>query len=83
VWSGLDIWSRSTLYWFRYLVESRCNFSHTLGRPNNWIGAGTRILGGVNIGAGSVVAAGSVVTRDVPANILVAGVPAIFKRQLT
>jgi maltose O-acetyltransferase len=48
-----------------------------------WIGAGSRILGGVNIGTGSVVAAGSVVTHDVPANALVAGVPAIFKRQLT
>ena len=48
-----------------------------------WIGAGSRILGGVNIEAGSVVAAGSVVTRDVPANLLVAGVPAIFKKQLS
>lgn len=48
-----------------------------------WIGAGSRILGGVNIEAGSVVAAGSVVTRDVPANVLVAGVPAIFKKQLS
>lgn len=48
-----------------------------------WIGASARILGGVNIGAGSVVAAGSVVTRDVPANVLVAGVPAVFKKKLT
>ena len=48
-----------------------------------WIGAGSRILGGVNIGAGSVVAAGSVVTRDVPTNELVAGVPAVFKKKLT
>ncbi len=47
-----------------------------------WIGAGSRILGGVNVGAGSVVAAGSVVVRDVPASVLVAGVPAIFKKQL-
>jgi maltose O-acetyltransferase len=47
-----------------------------------WIGAGSRILGGVNIGTGSVVAAGSVVTSDVPANVLVAGIPAIFKKNL-
>jgi maltose O-acetyltransferase len=47
-----------------------------------WIGARTVILGGVSIGAGSVVAAGSVVTRDVPANVLVAGVPAKVKRVL-
>jgi maltose O-acetyltransferase len=48
-----------------------------------WIGAGSRILGGVNIGPGAVVAAGSVVTRDVPADVLVAGVPAVFKKKLT
>jgi Acetyltransferase (isoleucine patch superfamily) len=47
-----------------------------------WIGAGTRILGGVTIGAGSIVAAGSVVTRDVLPNSLVAGVPAVFKKRL-
>ncbi|MFZ2407325.1 MAG: DapH/DapD/GlmU-related protein [Methylobacter sp.] len=48
-----------------------------------WIGAGSRILGGVTIGAGSVVAAGSVVTCDVPADVLVAGVPAVFKKKLS
>ena len=47
-----------------------------------WIGARSVILGGVRIGAGCVVAAGSVVTRDVPDNVLVAGVPACIKRQL-
>jgi maltose O-acetyltransferase len=47
-----------------------------------WIGAGARILGGVNIGPGSVVAAGSVVIHNVPANVLVAGVPAIIKKKL-
>lgn len=47
-----------------------------------WIGARSVILGGVRIGAGCVVAAGSVVTRDVPDNVLVAGVPARIKRQL-
>lgn len=47
-----------------------------------WIGAHTVILGGVRIGAGSVVAAGSVVTQNVPDNVLVAGVPARVKRLL-
>jgi maltose O-acetyltransferase len=47
-----------------------------------WIGAGVYILGGTSIGAGSVVAAGAVVVRDVPPNVLVAGVPAIVKKQL-
>lgn len=47
-----------------------------------WIGASVTILGGVNIGSGSVVAAGSVVTKNVPANSLVAGVPARVIRYL-
>jgi maltose O-acetyltransferase len=47
-----------------------------------WIGASSQILGGVTIGDGAVVAAGSVVIRDVPANTLVAGVPAVIKREL-
>lgn len=41
-----------------------------------WIGCRSTILKGVKIGDGAVVAAGSVVTRDVPANTVVAGNPA-------
>jgi acetyltransferase-like isoleucine patch superfamily enzyme len=41
-----------------------------------WIGARSIILGGVTIGENAVVAAGSVVTRDVPPGCIVAGVPA-------
>jgi maltose O-acetyltransferase len=48
----------------------------------SWIGAGSRILGGVSVGKGAVVAAGSVVITDVPANTLVAGVPAQIKSDL-
>jgi maltose O-acetyltransferase len=47
-----------------------------------WIGANSIILGGVYIGEGCIVAAGAVVTRDIPPNSLVAGVPARVKRQL-
>ncbi|MDC2843764.1 sugar O-acetyltransferase [Limosilactobacillus mucosae] len=50
--------------------------------PNCWICANATITGGVTIGAGSIVAAGAVVTKDVPANSLVAGVPARVLRQL-
>jgi acetyltransferase-like isoleucine patch superfamily enzyme len=49
---------------------------------NVWIGAAATILPGVTIGAGSVVAAGAVVTHDVPPATLVAGVPATVIRNL-
>ena len=41
-----------------------------------WIGAHATILKGVTIGDGAIVAAGAVVTRDVPPNTIAAGVPA-------
>ncbi len=49
---------------------------------DTWIGCGCRILAGVTIGSRSVVAAGSVVTRDVNAGTLVAGVPARSLKQI-
>lgn len=47
-----------------------------------WIGAGAMILDGVSVGEGCVIAAGAVVTKDVPNEVLSAGVPAIVKRSL-
>ena len=41
-----------------------------------WVGCGVRIMPGVTIGQRSVIAAGAVVTKDVPKGTLVAGVPA-------
>lgn len=41
-----------------------------------WLGANVTVLPGATIGAGAIVAAGSVVTKDVPAGATVAGVPA-------
>ena len=47
----------------------------TIG-PNVWIGARVIILKGVTIGEGSIVAAGSVVVKSVPENVMVGGNPA-------
>ena len=45
-----------------------------------WIGACVTILPGVTVGPGAFVTAGSVVTRNIPANALAAGNPAVVKR---
>ena len=45
-------------------------------KKNAWIGAGATILPGVTIGENAVVAAGAVVSKDVPTNAIVGGVPA-------
>lgn len=41
-----------------------------------WLGVGVIVLDGVRIGTGAVIGAGAVVTRDIPANAIAAGVPA-------
>ena len=57
------------------------------GKPINvednvWIGGGAIILGGVTIGKNSVIGAGTVVTKDVPANSVVVGNPGRVVRTL-
>ena len=47
-----------------------------------WLGSSVTVLGGITIGKGSIVCAGAVVTRDVPPDTLVGGVPAKFLRNL-
>src|SRR5258708_7449004 len=59
----------------------------TIGKPivvekGVWIAAGAIIIGGVTIGEHSVVAAGSVVTKDIPPNTLVGGNPARVIRSI-
>lgn len=49
---------------------------------NCWFGANVSVMPGVTIGAGCVIAAGSVVTKDVPENCLVAGIPATIKKRI-
>lgn len=44
--------------------------------PGCWIGVNSTIVGAINIGANSIIAAGALVNKDVPPNSIVAGVPA-------
>jgi acetyltransferase-like isoleucine patch superfamily enzyme len=59
----------------------------TIAKPivierNVWVATGATIIGGVTVGENSVVAAGSVVTKDVPPNTLVGGNPARVIRSI-
>ncbi len=47
---------------------------------NVWVGAHATVLQGVTVGDGAVIAAGAVVTKDVPPKAVVAGVPAKIKK---
>lgn len=49
---------------------------------NCWFGAKVLVMPGVHIGSGCVIAAGAVVTKDIPDNSLAAGVPAEVKKKI-
>lgn len=61
------------------------HYSYTLpihvGR-NVWIGSGVQIMPGITIGDNSVIGAGSVVTNDIPANVVAYGVPCKVMREI-
>lgn len=50
---------------------------------NVWIGGSVVILGGVTIGENSIIGAGSVVTHDIPANVIAAGNPCRVLREIS
>lgn len=49
---------------------------------NAWLGANVTVLAGVTIGDNAIIAAGSIVTKDVPPDAVVAGAPARFIREI-
>ncbi len=49
---------------------------------NVWIGSGVQIMPGVTIGDNSVIGAGSVVTKDIPANVVAVGIPCRVLREI-
>ncbi len=65
------------------LREEICQYNLPvhIGR-NCWLGAGVIVLPGVTIGDNSVIGAGSVVTRDIPANVVAVGSPCRVLREI-
>ena len=62
--------------------------THELGKPitigsDVWVGGGAIICPGVNIGARSIIGAGSVVTKDIPPGVIAAGNPCKILREIT
>jgi acetyltransferase-like isoleucine patch superfamily enzyme len=66
----------------RRIDEQGISTNHVIIEDDVWIGANAVILPGVRIGTHSVVAAGAIVTKDVPSHSLVAGVPAKLIKKL-
>ena len=54
----------------------------TIGR-DVWIGANSTVCGGVSIGDGTIIGAGSVVTKDIPSGVIAAGNPCRVLRKVT
>lgn len=63
------------------IFSGRPPFKRTIIGKDVWVGANAVVISGTRIGDGAVVAAGSVVTRDVPPMSVVAGVPARVVRR--
>lgn len=51
-------------------------------KENVWLGAGVLVMPGVTIGENSVIGAGSVVTKDIPANVVAVGSPCRVLREI-
>jgi len=72
---GVQILDSDEHILFENGVQTKKSHSPILIGNHVWIGCNTIILKGVHIGDGAIIAAGSVVTKDVPNNVLAAGVP--------
>ena len=71
-------WEVSTSAWL-----GKCESKRTKIGNDVWIGGNVMVLPGVTIGENSVIGAGSVVTRDIPANVVAFGAPCKVYREIT
>lgn len=77
-----DRYPRATNAEGQLQTEADWSCQNTLVKRGASIGSGATILGGVTIGEHAIVGAGSVITKDVPANSVVAGNPARILRNV-
>ena len=78
-----DSYPRATAEDGNLQTEKDWKVERTLIKKGASVGSGTTILANVTIGENAIVGAGSVVTKDVPANAIVAGNPAKVLRYIT
>jgi acetyltransferase-like isoleucine patch superfamily enzyme len=71
-----DRYPRATIANGQLQTEADWRCEYTFIKRGASIGSGATLLGGITVGENAIVGAGSVVTRDVPANAIVAGNPA-------
>jgi acetyltransferase-like isoleucine patch superfamily enzyme len=71
-----DIYPRAVTADGSLQTDADWQVAKTLVKARASIGSNATILGGVTVGAGAMIGAGAVVTRDVPENTIVTGVPA-------
>lgn len=77
-----DSYPRATTETGELKTEADWKVEKTVVKDGASIGSGATILGSLTIGENSIVGAGSVVTKDVPANVIVAGNPARVFRSI-
>jgi len=77
-----DFYPRATTVEGKLQTEDDWNIEKTIVCKGASVGSGSTILSNVTIGENAIVGAGSVVTKDVPANAIVAGNPARFLRSI-
>ena len=77
-----DKYPRSTTGGGQLQTEADWKVVSTLVKKGASIGTSTTVLCGVTIGENAIIGAGSVVTKDVPPNVIAAGVPARVLRKV-